>query len=202
MQQTCPISLIIPVRIRMSVRIRAIFKHPDVLVTITSRLETIPQTCVIGWADTINHGSSFRGTHISVIRNTRSTRLTTFCRDQDNTIRSLRTVNSGGRSVFQYRNTLNIIRIDIIHRATLDTIDQDIWAGRVQSTDTTDTDRTTILSRTALTRGNGYTRHHTLKTGRHVGDRTACQLLAIQLGYRSRQVRLLLRTITDNDHLI
>ena len=203
MLNTCLVSLIVPVCIRVSIRRRTIFEFLQIVVRET-RIQTfsyqrlVKQTSIVVWAKAVNCFSRSLDTYITVVWDTSLSCLTTFCCNQDDTVRCFRTIDGSWSSVFQYRDALNIVRVNRVHCSCFDTVHQDIRVSSIQCTDTTHADCRTILTRTALSWSHLHTRHHTLQTRRNVLDRTAFQSLAIYWRYRTGEVHLLLCTVTYN----
>ena len=121
---------------------------------------------------------------IVIIIDGKLTFLSPLCLYQDNAIRRTRTVDSGRSRIFQYGNTLNIIRIYRFQRE-LDTIHQNQRVIIVQGSLTTNTNRRPVRSRLS-TRLIYVNTLRTLQRLGRVGDRTILQRLRIQRGDRSR----------------
>ena len=127
------------------------------------------------------------------------TRLTTLGSNQDDTVRSLRTIDSSRSSILQYRDRFDIVRIDVVH-GRFNTIHNHHRIGNVESTCTTYTDSTVVGTWLTTTLSNSHTRKQTLQTGRNRSNRTAFDQLVVHISYRTGQVSLLLSTVTYNNH--
>ena len=87
---------------------------------------------------TIRH---LRHTKVTIIRYSYPAAFSSLlCRDNDYTIRSLRTVDRSSGSIFQDLQRLDIIRIDRIDIHIRDTVHNNQWVRTIQRADTTDTD--------------------------------------------------------------
>ena len=125
--------------------------------------------------------------------------------NQDDTEGSTRTIDGGRGSILQYRDALDVLRIqerDIIVRNSIDHNQGVAHFTVAQGSDTTDAHRSSFVD---VTRGGGdsQTRNSSLQRLGHILLRTTFHGLAqINRGYSTGQVRLLLRTITYNHHFV
>ena len=121
-------------------------------------------------------------------------------RDDDDTVRTLRTIDGGSRGIFQHLHRLNIIGIDGTNIHIRHTIHHDQRVGTVQRADTTDTDRrlTTGTSRV----GDIDTRCLSLQSLRESRYRLLMNRLRRDHSHRAGDVFLGLCAVTDYHHLI
>ena len=135
------------------------------------------------------------------------TTLTLLSSDNDNTVRTTRTVDSSSRSILQYSECFDIVRVN--HRKRVrqtlytavvhcQTVNYDQWViGCIQGRTTTDTDLCTCTRSTA---GRSYvhtgnlTLHHVLC----IGHKTFVHFVRFHGCHRTCQVVLLGYTVTDN----
>ena len=127
-------------------------------------VNAIVQSGIIGRAYTVNGCRCILNTDISIVRDTGSTGFSAFGSNQNYTVRCFRTIDSCRRSVFQYGDTFNIIRVKVVHGTTFYTVNQDIGRCIIQRSYTADSDITSVFTGTSLTCSNCYTRHQALQT--------------------------------------
>ena len=146
---------------------------------------------------------------ITVIRDTRfGTCLTFLSSNDNNTVGCARTVNCRSRSIFQYRKTLDVVRIHhrqrvgqtfhtiVIHSQTVN-YNQRIIFGRKRRTATYTNRSTTTRSSTI-----GYDAYTGNLTGHHIlciRSQTLVQLIRFNGCYRTGSIILFHCTVT-NDH--
>ena len=200
------VSQVIPVCIRIK-RICSVLELLDFFICKTGSLTFCLQSLIIHAGifvrtQTVDHIGSILEADIAAIRNFRLAGRTTLGGNQNNTVRCLRSIDGSRSSIFQNRNTFNVIGVNGTHGFRFHTINQNIRRSGIQSTGTTYTDTTTVHTRSTVRTGNGYTRHQTLQTTAHVLNRTVLQLLFIYRSYRTRKIGLLLNTISYDNHLI
>ena len=121
--------------------------------------------------------------------------------NEDYTVCCTCTIDGCRRSILQYRDRLNVFWIHEVG-IHLNVVNQYQWATAVQRRVTTDivaragTRSTTTVHRYVQVRNN------TLKTLTDVGDRTVFQYLTIHVGNSTREVYLLLSTVTYNNYFL
>ena len=139
--------------------------------------------------------------HITVIFQSSRFLATLLCRHQNDTVGGTRTVDSRRCGIFQYRQTLNVVRIDVINRRNDQTVHDIHRVCIIQRTDTTDADRRIILTRLPAVLHDGYTRQHPLQCSRGIGYRPVSQRFRINGRYRACHIHLFLDSVPDNDNL-
>ena len=150
--------------------------------------------------------------YATVIAHLRSHALATFLRgDDDNTIRTARTVDSRGRSIFQDVERLDVLGVNhrqgvrqtlhavLVHSYTIDN-DKGIVRG-VQRRTTTYTDARTRTGCTAIRR-NVHTSHLTREHVLGVNHKALILRVGLQGCYRPRQVAFLHHAITNHHHFV
>ena len=170
-----------------------------------------------------------RDTHRTAIRNLGSTLLTALRRHEDNTVSSACTIH-GSRGILQHRDRLNHRRVEVREGlctevyvvvvtdtdtvrvgVTIDHIERLLYeglcttgTGRVQCAQVTGTTHENLrtLTRGRVTTRYRYTGHQTLERRTEVTRNDILNILRIDRGHRTGQVRLLLRTITHYDYLL
>ena len=150
--------------------------------------------------------------HTAIIAHLRSHTLATLLRgDDDNTVRTARTVDGSGRSIFQDVERLDVLGVNhrqgvrqtlhalLVHSNSVDN-DKGIVRG-VQRRTTTYTD---VSSRTRCTaiRRNVHTSHLTRKHVLGVNHKTLVLRVGLQGRYRPRQVAFLHHAITNHHHFV
>ena len=127
---------------------------------------------------------------------------TAFGLDQDDTVRAARTVDGHRRSVFQHRHVLDDVRVEVGQSAGVgNTVEnnQRIIIGR---------QRVLAADQQGLVAARGFVAGCDVQTG-HLSDqavhqvvgRNHLQRLFVDYGQASREVLLLLRTVTHDDDL-
>ena len=127
--------------------------------------------------------------------------LTALGGDDDHTVSSTRTVDGTCRCILQHLDGLDVVRRDVANSGTHGhTVNHVQRSRRTERTDTTDTH---CGVGTGLTvRRNLHAGHLTFQHSRDVRVRHTLQFVGIHNADRTRQVGLLLDTITYDDHLV
>ena len=121
--------------------------------------------------------------------------------DQDDTGGGLRTVDRGGCGILQHRDALHVVGIDVVDVVAGASVDDDQRVVVAHGGDTADLERSGRSRGAAVTRDE-QTRHRTLQRRREGGRLARGQLVALDGGHRTREVLLLDRTVTDDDHFV
>ena len=128
--------------------------------------------------------------------------LTALRCDDHHTVSSTRTVDSTCRSVLQHLNGFDVIRREVAdrrtHGYTINHIQRSLVT--IQRTNTTDTNRR--IGTWLTVRSDRHTSHLTFEHRGDVGVRHALQFIGIHDRHGTRQVGLLLNTVTHDDHLL
>ena len=121
--------------------------------------------------------------------------------DENDTERGAGTVDGGRRGIFQYRNRLDVARVDVVE-ITLDTVDEHQRLGLfVDRTETTDVDAGTFVGATRTVR-DVQVGDSTLQGTAQGSYRPVFDLFRRNGVDGTGQVGLLLRTVTDYHHLV
>ena len=189
-----------PIGIRMSPRICTIAEELQILFCIGTRVDFVNHLGILGSVRHLRDTGSLRETGAGVEGYGRLTFLTTFCRNQDNTVGSTRTVDGGG-SVLQHRHRFDFIRIQTVHTTITvgHTIDYNQRVLTTERVGTTDTDCRTATTRFVRRLETDDTRHTADHGVRQVRRRRSLQLFTGDAGHGAGNGNFLLRTVT-NDH--
>lgn len=136
-------------------------------------------------------------------RDTGLTLLTTLGRHQNDTVGTPDTKYGRCRSVFKYRNTLDLVRIHT-REGSFHTVDQNqrLRGGRIETTRTTDINLGVIGSGLAAVL---HRRHTGQRSGHDIGDTGTGRFHQISPADRSNGTRnrhLFLRTVGDHLHIL
>ena len=149
----------------------------------------------------LRDASWLRERYRTIILHLYLTSLTTLGSNEDNTIGSTRTIN-GSRSILQYGNTLNIIRIQATERTIGNTIYYNQWGCITHCTLTTNKNIGIISTRLTCTGIGDDTRCLTSQGISNIGSSHLTQLVTTNRRYRTSKGCLLLGTITYDNQLI
>ena len=139
---------------------------------------------------------------ITVVVNLSLTCLCTLCRDEDNTICTLRTVDSCRRSILQHSDVLNIVRRNIADARSLETIHNVQWRVITRDgTTTTHANQHFSVWRT-VGRGDTHTGQLTAQCLRYTWNRHLHDVLTSYCSHRTRQVLLANCTVTNHYHVV
>ncbi len=143
-----------------------------------------------------------RDTELGGSADLRSTSSGTFGSDLHNTIGTTRTVKGCGRTVFQDRDALDVVRVEVGKRIAHYTVN---YPQRfLLTTDRPDTTHTDTYSRTRLTgsRRNHHTSHFTLKHVGYTGSSHILQFVGLHRSDGTRDRAFTLHTVTYYHNLV
>ena len=128
--------------------------------------------------------------------------LTTLCRNDNNTIGTTRTIDSGWRSVLQYVDALYVVRSDVANRRYRETVyNIKRWVVLWKRTSSTHTDLD-LCVRWTFCCGYCHTSHLTLNSLWSRRNRNVGKVLCRNRSNGTCQVFLLYSTVTDNHDIV
>ena len=201
------VSQVIPVGVGMSVGVGTVSELLNIFVGENRTLARARQShiiigSVLGRAHAVHQSRGIGESVVAVVLHAGLAVLTALRSDEDHAVGGLRTVDGGRCGVLQYGDTLNVLRVERVDIAGLHTVYEDVGAGVVERTHTTNADATAVHTGGAGRAGNGDTGHEALQTGGYVVDGSVVERLAVDLGHRSGEVGFLLGAIADDNNLI
>ena len=161
----------------------------------------MPGSIVLGRENVNLLGNLFPAV-VSIVAHLGLTFLTALGGNEDYTIGTAATVDGGRRGVFQDGDVLDVVRwniADALYGETVNDVKRVVRLG--DRTTTTDADLHLCIRRT-FSCGDLHTWHLTSQGLRGISNRYGLQCLTVHCGYRTCQVLLLHRTVTDDDDVV
>ena len=213
MAQCCAINLLLPIGIRRSQRFQSYG------LTLIACINTLDEVAIFVGIQHIQALPACAQRHVAGVRHPyRLVSVPTFRGDDDDTIRTSRTIDGRGRGIFQHIKTLYILRVDhrqrighalntlvsvghtiIIHRHAVDHNQRVV--GSVERTATANADAG-AASRCSATRCDAHTCHLSLHQILCIHHQSSVLTIGLELCHRTGQVRFLHGTITNHHHFV
>ena len=172
------------------------------VIRIIEQSQLILPLCVVVWREHIHSLCYALPAIISIVAHVNLTALTALCCNEDNTVCTTATVNSGRRSVLQYCDVFDVACRNIanaLNREAVDDIKRVVTLG--DRTTTTHADLNLCVRRTLCGRYL-HTGHLTGKCLRSRCHRHCLQGFAVYCCHRTGEVFLANRTVTDYDNVV